>query len=55
MCTYVPAVRDSTSEITDQIHELILEDSRISAISIAERLGVSRERGLSFVKIWTCL
>ena len=44
-------------EITDQIHELILEDRWISARSIAEQLGVSRERfglGLSFMKIWTC-
>ena len=31
-------------EIIDQIHELILEDSRISAKSIAEQLGISRER-----------
>ena len=27
-----------------KIHELILEDSRISAKSIAEQLGISRER-----------
>ena len=31
-------------EIMDQIHELILEDRRISAKSIAEQLGISRER-----------
>jgi len=31
-------------EITDQIHELILEDHRISAKSIAEQLGTSHER-----------
>ena len=31
-------------EIIDQIHELILEDCRISAKSIAEQLGISRER-----------
>jgi len=31
-------------EIIDQIHELILEDRRISAKSIAEQLGTSRER-----------
>jgi len=31
-------------EIIDQIHELILEDNRISAKSIAEQLGISRER-----------
>ena len=34
----------TTPEIIDQIHELILEDHRISAKSMAERLGVSRER-----------
>jgi len=31
-----------TPEIIDQIHELILEDRRISAKSIAEQLGFSR-------------
>ena len=31
-------------EITDQIHELILDDRRISTKSIAEQLGISRER-----------
>jgi len=31
-------------EIIDQIHELILEDHRILAKSIAEQLGISRER-----------
>jgi len=30
-------------EIIDQIHELILEDRRISANSIAEQLGISSE------------
>jgi hypothetical protein len=30
-------------EIIDQIHELILEDHRISAKSVAEQLGISRE------------
>jgi len=30
-------------EIIDQIHELILEDRQISAKSIAEQLGISRE------------
>ena len=35
--------RVTTPEITDQIHELILEDRRISAKSIAEQLGISRE------------
>jgi len=31
----------TTPEIIDQIHELILEDRRISAKSIAEELGIS--------------
>jgi len=34
----------ATPEINDQIHELILEDRHISAKSIAEQLGFSRER-----------
>jgi len=34
----------TTPEITDQIHELILEDRRILAKSIAEQLSISRER-----------
>ena len=34
----------TTSEIIDQIHELILEDRRISAKSIGEQLGISREQ-----------
>jgi len=34
----------TTLEIIDQIHELILEDRRISAKSIPEQLGISRER-----------
>jgi len=34
----------TTPEIIDQIYELILEDLRISAKSIAEQLGISRER-----------
>jgi len=34
----------TTPEIIYQIHELILEDRRISAKSIAEQLGISRER-----------
>ena len=34
----------NTPEIIDKIHELILEDGRISAKSIAEQLGISRER-----------
>jgi len=33
----------TTLEIIDQIHELILEDRRISAKSIAEQLGISHE------------
>ena len=45
----------TTTEIIDQIHELILEDRWISAKSIAEQLGISCERdGPSFMKIWTC-
>jgi len=34
----------TTPEIIDQIHELILEDRRISAKSIAEQLCISRKR-----------
>ena len=34
----------STPEIIDQIHELILDDRRISAKSIAEQLVISREQ-----------
>ena len=34
----------TTPDIIDQIHELILEDRRISAKSIAEQLGTSHER-----------
>jgi len=34
----------TTLEIIYQIHELILEDRRISTKSIAEQLGISRER-----------
>jgi len=34
----------TTPEIIHQIHELILEDRRISAKSIAAQLGISRER-----------
>jgi len=34
----------TTPEIIDQIHELILEERRISGKSIAEQLGISRER-----------
>ena len=34
----------TTPEIIDQIHELTLEDHWISTKSIAEELGISRER-----------
>jgi len=34
----------TTLEIIDQIHELILEDHRILAKSIAEQMGISRKR-----------
>jgi hypothetical protein len=34
----------TTPQVIDQIHELILEDRRISAKSIAEQLGISCER-----------
>ena len=34
----------TTPEIIDKIHALILEDCRISAKSIAQQLGISRER-----------
>jgi len=45
----------TTPEIIDQIHDLILEDRRISAKSIAEQLGISREWFGSIIhKIWTC-
>ena len=33
----------TTLEITDQIHQLLLEDCRILAKSIAEQLGISQE------------
>ena len=36
-------------EIIDQIHDLILEERRISAKSIAEHLGTSRERTESII------
>ena len=39
----------TTPEIIDQIHELILEDRRISDKSIAEQLGISRERDGSII------
>ena len=34
----------TTPEIIDHIHELILEDLQISAKSISEQVGISRER-----------
>ena len=39
----------TTPEITDQIHGLILEDRWISGKSIAEQLGISRERDGSVI------
>ena len=47
--------RETTPEIIDQIHLVILEDCWISAKSIAEQL-TSHMNGLgsSFIKIWTC-
>jgi len=39
----------TTPEIIYPIHELILEDRRISAKSIAEQLGISRERDGSII------
>jgi len=39
----------TTPEIIDQIHELIFEDRRISAKSVAEQLGFSRERVRSII------
>ena len=39
----------TTPEVTDQIRELILNDRRISAKSIAEQLGISRERVRSII------
>jgi len=35
---------ETNPEIIDQIHELVLEERRISAKSIAEQLGISGER-----------
>jgi len=34
----------TTPDIIDQVHELILEDRRISSKSIPEQLGISHER-----------
>jgi len=36
-------------EVINQIHDLILEDRQISAKSIAEQMGISRERGWSII------
>jgi hypothetical protein len=41
--------RVTTPEIIDQIHELILEDRRISAESMAEQLGISPDRAGSII------
>ena len=40
----------NTPEIIDQTHKLILEDRRISAKSITEQLGISRERVGSIIR-----
>ena len=40
----------TTPEIIDQTHELILEARRISAKSIAEQLGILRERVGSVIR-----
>ena len=40
----------TTPEIIDHIHELILEDGRISGKWIAEQLGISRERVVSIIR-----
>jgi len=40
----------TTPEIIDQLHELILEDGRISAKSIPEHLDISRERVESIIR-----
>ena len=40
----------TTPEIIDQIHELILEERWISVKSIAEQLGISRERVGSIIQ-----
>jgi len=37
-------ITETTPEIIRQIHELILEDGQISAKSIVEQVGISRER-----------
>ena len=40
----------TTPEFIDQIHKQMLEESRISANSIAEQLGISRERVGSIIR-----
>ena len=42
-------IKVNSPEIIDQIHELILKDRRISTKSIAEQLGISRERVRSII------
>jgi len=39
----------TTPEIIDQIHKLILEDYRILVKTIAEQLGISRDRVASII------
>jgi hypothetical protein len=39
----------TTPEFIDQTHELILEDCQISAKSIAEQMGISREQVCSII------
>ena len=39
----------TTRDIIDQIHKLILQERRTSAKSIAEQLGISRERDGSII------
>ena len=44
-----------TLEIIDQIHKIIFEHRRISAKSIAEQLGILRERVGSIIhEVWIC-
>ena len=49
MLLFLHDPKQTIPEITDQIHELILEDRRISAKSIAEQLGISHERVRSII------
>jgi len=45
----------TTPEIFERIHEVIFQDRGISAKSIPEKLGISRERvGSSIMNIWKC-